>query len=98
MHVPLRPVMRPRLPLDPAGIVTVNQRAAVQVESKAVFARSRAIGGDPPVHIMRQPRPFSLVPVHWKIFSIPQPSFFKVKHPQNSINLRRLRKRNGTPE
>src|SRR5438105_15761040 len=82
--------MRAGLDLDPAGVVAVDERSAIEVEAKAVFAGAGAVGGEAAVHVMGQAGALDLAPVHWQVFGIAQATLFEVEGAQDAIDLRRL--------
>jgi hypothetical protein len=94
LNVPLDAVMRPLLHLDPPRVVPVDQRPAVEVKPKAVLPRPSAVRRQSPVHVMRQPRPVHLRPVHRELFGVPQSPLLEIERPQHPVHLRRLRAAN----
>src|SRR5438552_4023727 len=72
---------------DAAGIVAVDQRAAVEIETEAVFAGTGAIGGEAAVDVMREAGTFGLVPVHWKIFEVAEIVFLEIEGAEDAVDV-----------
>ena len=89
--------MRPRLHADLAGLVAIDQAAAIEIETKAVLSAARMVGGQVAIYIMRESQPLHFRPVHRQLFGIAKRPLLKVKRPQYPRHIRRLGLRGWAP-
>ena len=70
--------MSASLDRDQSRVVAIDKTPTVQIKAKAILAAVSTVAGEAAVHIMRQARPFDLVPVHGQVFDVAQPALFEV--------------------